>query len=493
MKASSGQLAASRPTAAARLSRTYGSVHLLPRTTAMRRLVAASVMVASAGSLGETLLSSGAVSVGGAAHSAMGGSTALLQHRRWQLGGGSKKDLYSVLGVARNAAPEQIKSAYKKRAKALHPDVNPSPTAAEDFAEAKQAYETLSDPQKRSMYDMTGNASAAGGFGGPGGAGGGFNPFGAGGNPFAAGGNPFANMGGANQPGGGQGGFSFNDFEEIFQKMSNSGKDKTRKPQGPEPGADVHYKLVLSFLDAVKGCQKEISYNTMRRCGACTGSGCQDTGSRTKCPHCGGRGKKVMSTGFFHMQQDCTHCGGTGELGRTTCTQCSGKGIVKDRSVQTLPVPKGVDNKERLKVTGKGEAGVRNGPPGNLYIEISVEDDPVFHREGSDIHVITPITLSTAVLGGTVRVPTLTGEVETRVPVGTQQGDKLVLRGRGVHRPNHNKTGDFYIHFAVMLPKELTEEQKKAIADFAKDERPLNLNDAQLQELKGRYRSWFAT
>ncbi|KAL7698812.1 chaperone protein DNAj [Lotmaria passim] len=437
--------------------------------------------------------SSAAVTVGGPAAATTNITAgALLSHRRWQSSGGAKRDLYSVLGVARNATPEQIKTAYKKRAKALHPDVNPSPTAAEDFAEAKQAYETLSDPQKRSMYDMTGNANAGAGF--PGGAGGpgGFNPFGGGANPFAAGGNPFANMGNPGGPGG-QGGFSFNDFEEIFQKMSGSGKDKTRKPQGPEPGADIHYKLTLSFLEAVNGCQKEISYNTMRRCGACTGSGFQDTGSRTKCPHCGGRGKKVMSTGFFHMQQDCTHCGGTGELGRTTCAQCSGKGIVKDRSVQTLPVPKGVDNKERLKVTGKGEAGVRNGPPGNLYIEISVEEHPVFHREGSDIHVITPITLSTAVLGGTVRVPTLTGEVETRVPVGTQQGDKLVLRGRGVHRPNQNKTGDFYIHFAVMLPKELTEAQKKAIAEFAKDEKPLNLNDAQLQELKGRYRSWFST
>lgn len=437
-----------------------------------------------------------AAECGSHASPAMSASAALHQSRRWQSSGsgGAKKDLYSVLGVARNATPEQIKSAYKKRAKALHPDVNPSPTAAEDFAEAKQAYETLSDPQKRSMYDMTGNANAGAGFpGGAGGGPGGFNPFGGGANPFAAGGNPFANMGGQGGAPGGQGGFSFNDFEEIFQKMSGSGKDKTRKPQGPEPGADVHYKLTLAFLDAVNGCQKEISYNTMRRCGACTGSGFQDTGSRSKCPHCGGRGKKVMSTGFFHMQQDCTHCGGTGELGRTTCTQCSGKGIVKDRSVQTLPVPKGVDNKERLKVTGKGEAGVRNGPPGNLYIEISVEEHPVFHREGSDIHVITPITLSTAVLGGTVRVPTLTGEVETRVPVGTQQGDKLVLRGRGVHRPNQNKTGDFYIHFAVMLPKELTEAQKKAIADFAKDEKPLNLSDAQLQELKGRYRSWFST
>lgn len=414
------------------------------------------------------------------------GASALTQPRRLQSGGASKKDLYNVLGIQRNATPEQIKAAYKKRAKTLHPDVNPSPRAAEDFAEAQQAYETLSDPQKRSMYDMTGNASAAGGPGG-------FNPFaGAGGaNPFAAGGaNPFANMAGA---AGGNGGFSFNDFEEIFQKMSGSGKDKTRKPQGPEPGADIHYKLKLTFLEAVNGCQKEISYNTMRRCGACTGSGFQDSGSRSKCQHCGGRGKKVMSTGFFHMQQDCTHCGGTGELGRTTCTQCSGKGIVKDRSVQTLPVPKGVDSKERLKVTGKGEAGVRNGPPGNLYIEIFVEDHPVFHREGIDIHVITPISLSTAVLGGTVRVPTLTGEVETRVPVGSQQGDKLVLRSRGVHRPNQSKTGDFYIHFAVMLPKELTEAQKKAIADFAVDEKPLHLTDAQLQELKGRYRSWFST
>ncbi|KAK7198501.1 chaperone protein DNAj [Novymonas esmeraldas] len=492
---------AAPPSAATRTLRACAPLSLLPRpaTTALRRVTAAAVAAAAAAAAGARLPgmsrlvegNTGAAAAAAAPSAAMGGSAALWQARRWQSGGGGgKKDLYSVLGVPRNATADQVKAAYKKRAKALHPDVNPSPTAAEDFAEAKQAYETLSDPQKRSMYDMTGNASASAGAG----PGGGFNPFGAGGNPFGAGGNPFASAGGGGGPGaaGGQGGFSFNDFEEIFQKMSGGGKDKTRKPQGPEPGADIHYKLSLPFLEAVNGCQREISYNTMRRCGACTGSGFQDTGSRSKCPHCGGRGKKVMSTGFFHMQQDCTHCGGTGELGRTTCVQCSGKGIVKDRSVQTLPVPKGVDNKERLKVSGKGEAGVRNGPPGNLYIEIAVEEHPVFHREGSDIHVITPVTLSTAVLGGTVRVPTLTGEVETRVPVGTQQGDKLVLRGRGVHRPNQNKTGDFFMHFAVVLPTVLSEAQKSAMAEFAKDEKPLELKDAQLQELKGRYRSWFA-
>lgn len=336
---------------------------------------------------------------------------------------------------------------------------------------------------------MTGNSNAAGNFGG-GGGGPGFNPFAQGGeggaNPFGGAGNPFGNMGG-------QGGnFSFNDFEEIFQKMSNKGTaDKSKKPQGPEPGADIHFKLKLGFLEAVNGCSKEISYNTFRRCGGCSGSGSQDSGSKGKCPHCGGRGKKVMSTGFFHMQQDCTHCGGTGETGRSTCTQCSGKGIVKDRSVQTLPVPKGVGNKERLKISGKGEAGMRNGPPGNLYIEITVDDHNVFHRDGCDIHVVAPIPLSTAVLGGSVRVPTLTGEVETKVPTGTQQGDKMVLRGRGVVRPNQNKTGDMYIHFAVLLPKEMTEAQKQAVMTFAKDEKPLELTDPQLQELKARYKSWF--
>jgi molecular chaperone DnaJ len=407
----------------------------------------------------------------------------------------TKKDMYSVLGVGRNATPDEIKSAYKKKAKQLHPDVNPSPKAAEEFSEVKQAFDVLSDPQKRSMYDMTGNSSAAGNFGG-GGPGMGFNPFanaGGGENPFgnmgAAGANPFANMGGGGA--GGQQGFNFQDFEEIFEKMSGSGKEKAKKPQGPEPGADIHYKLKLSFLEAVNGCSKEIAYNTHRRCGGCTGSGNQDSGTQAKCSHCGGRGKKVMSTGFFHMQQDCNHCGGAGVTGRATCTQCSGKGVVKDRTVQTLPVPKGVDSKERLKVSGKGEAGVRNGPPGNLYVEITVDEHAVFHREGCDIHVITPVPLSTAVLGGTVRVPTLTGEVETKVPPGSQQGDKLVLRGRGVHRPNQNKTGDMYIHFAVMLPKQLSDNQKQAVAEFAKDEPALNLTDPQLQELKSRYRSWF--
>ncbi|CCW67533.1 unnamed protein product [Phytomonas sp. Hart1] len=417
---------------------------------------------------------------------AAGGSppslTSARRHQTTDGGGATKKDLYAVLGVQRNATQEQIKTAYKQKAKILHPDVNPNPRAAEDFATAKQAYETLSDPQKRSMYDMTGNASAAGNFGG----GAGFNPFGGTSNPFGGAGNPFANA--TN----GSGGFSFTDFEEIFQKMSGSGKDKTRKPQGPEPGADIHYKMKLTFLEAVHGCTKEISYNTMRRCGMCAGSGCQETTARSKCAHCGGRGKKVMSTGFFHMQQDCTHCGGTGEMGRTTCAQCSGKGIVKDRSLQTLRVPKGIDHKERLRVSGRGEVGVRNGPPGNLYVEVTVEEDAVFHREGTDIHIVAPISLSIAVLGGTVRVPTLTGEVETKVPPGTQQGDRLVVRGRGVHRPNQNRTGDFFIHFAVLLPKMLTDAQKEAIAKFAKDEPPIELSNTELQELKNRYRSWFA-
>jgi len=397
----------------------------------------------------------------------------------------ASKDYYKTLGVARNAGVDEIKTAYKKKVRTLHPDVNPDPKAAEEFARVKEAAETLQDPQKRSMYDMTGGSGPGGGMSGgmPGGMPG-WDP------SKMQGGNPFANMGGGGGAGG-MGGFDFKDFDDILKNMSGQSKEKTKKPQGPEPGADVHYKLKLSFMEAVSGVSKEISYNTMRKCGGCTGSGNQESSSKGQCPHCAGKGKKVMSTGFFHMQQDCNHCGGTGELGRATCTQCSGRGVVKDRSVQTLPVPKGVWSKERLKVSGKGEAGARNGPPGNLYVEISVDEHALFHRDGVDIHIVAPISLSTAVLGGTVRVPTLTGEVETKVPAGSQQGDKLVLRGRGVHRPNQNKTGDFYIHFAVMLPKQLTENQKQAIAEFAKDEKNAKLSDTQLQELKNRYRSWF--
>lgn len=395
----------------------------------------------------------------------------------------AKKDLYQVLGVPRGANEKEIKKAYLQKAKKLHPDVNPSPKAADEFAEVKHAHDVLSDPQKRSMYDMTGNDSQQG-F--PGGGQGGFNPFAGGGQ------NPFGGAGGQNpfSTGAGGKGFDFGEFEEIFAKM-NPDAQKTKKPQGPEPGADIHFKLKLSFLEAVNGCSREISYNTFRKCATCNGSGSQDSGEKGKCAHCGGRGKKIMSTGFFHMQQDCTNCGGTGETGKTTCTNCSGKGNVKDRAVQTLPVPKGVNNRERLKVTGKGEAGIRGGPPGNLFVEITVEDHPVFHRDGNDVHVIAPLSLSTAVLGGTVRVKTLNSEVETKVPPGTQQGDKLVLRGRGVNRPNQNKTGDFYIHFAVQLPKELSDGQKEAMATFAKDEKPINLTEPQLQELKNRYKSWF--
>lgn len=396
-----------------------------------------------------------------------------------------QKDLYNLLGVQRGSTQEQIKKAYLGKAKKLHPDVNPSPKAADEFAEIKQAHDVLSDPQKRSVYDMTGNANSSSNYGQ------GFNPFASAQNGGGFGGadggaNPFAGAGGDSK-------FSFSDFEEIFEKMSGNKNEKSKKPQGPEPGADIHFKMSLTFLEAVNGISKEIAYNTFRKCGTCNGCGAKDGAEKAKCPHCNGRGKKVMSTGFFHMAQDCTNCGGTGETGRSTCTNCTGKGVVKDRAVQTLPVPKGVDNRERLKITGKGEAGVRNGPPGNLFVEISVEEHPVFHRDGADIHIVAPIALSTAVLGGAVRIPTLTGEVETKVPAGSQQGDKLVLRGRGVHRPNQNKTGDFYIHFAVQLPKELTAAQKEAIAQFAKDEVPTKLTDPQLKELKAKYKSWFTS
>ena len=400
----------------------------------------------------------------------------------------ASKDYYKSLGVPRNATTEEIKTAYKKKVRELHPDVNPSPKAAEEFAQVKEAAETLQDPSKRSMYDMTGGGGGGGGMGGmPGGM--------PGWDPSKFGGaNPFRNMGGmgGGMPGMGGQGMSFSDFDEMLKNFTGAAKEKPKKPMGPEPGADIHYKLKLSFLEAVNGVSKEISYNTYRKCAACSGSGYQETSGGGSCPHCAGRGKKVTATGYFHMEQDCTHCGGTGELGKSSCAQCSGRGAVKDRSVQTLPVPKGVGTKERLKVSGKGEAGTRNGPPGNLYVEITVDDHPVFHRDGTDIHIIAPISLSTAVLGGAVRVPTLTGEVETKVPPGTQQGDKLVFRGRGVHRPTQNKTGDFYVHFAMMLPKQLTKEQQDAIAAFAKDEKPIQLNDSQLQELKNRYRSWFS-
>ena len=284
----------------------------------------------------------------------------------------------------------------------------------------------------------------------------------------------------------------FPDIEDLFERMGGAKGEKKAKPAGPEPGADIRFRLKLNFLEAVNGCSKEISYNTMRKCAGCAGTGAKEGAEKSKCPHCGGRGKKVVSTGFFHMQQDCSNCGGTGETGRATCTQCTGKGVVKDRVVQSLPVPKGVDNGERLKITGKGEAGVRGGPPGNLLIEIAVDDHPVFYRDGVHVHLVAPISLSQAVLGGVIRVPSLTGEIETKVPPGTQQGDKLLIRGRGVHRPTQQKTGDLFIHFAILLPKDLTDAQKAAITQFEKDEKKLHLTDAQMSELKAKYKSWFS-
>ena len=406
------------------------------------------------------------------------------------------KDFYHLLGVPRNSSQDEIKRAYRTKTKKLHPDVNPDPNAAKQFAEINQAYDTLKDPQKRSMYDMTGapNGSSA--------ANAGSNPFGF--RNMAQ--NPFTGQDGANPFG--QGGnmnfdpnmkMDFNQFEEIFEKMTKRGGpvgDKAKRNFGPVKGNDVHFKLNISFAESIRGATKEIAYNSTQLCGSCHGSASKDGEKRMKCAYCEGKGKTVMSTGFFHLQQDCTHCDGLGERFRASCPDCEGRGTVKASVEHRIPVPQGVETGDRLKVTGKGEVGVRGGQSGNLFVEILVHDEKstVFLRKGIDLHIIVPVPVTTAILGGVVHIPNLDAAnvtapfsenaedeqqkprhlVEIQVKPNTQQGDKLILKNKGVTKVRNVEgvrkkvTGDMVVHFSVVMPQKLTENQRERFTEFAK-------------------------
>ena len=403
-------------------------------------------------------------------------------------------DYYSLLGVQRNASQDEIKKAFRAKTKKLHPDVNPDPDAAKKFSEINQAYDTLKDPQKRSMYDMTG-APGGGGPGHPGAA----NPFGfrnMAQNPFTGqdGANPFGQAGNMNFDPNMK--MDFNQFEEIFEKMakgSGQSPDKTKRNFGPIKGSDVHYKLNISFAESIRGVSKQICYNGTQVCGACHGTASKGGEKRMKCVYCDGRGKTTMSTGFFHLQQDCTHCDGLGERFRASCQDCDGKGTVKASITQQLPVPQGVETGDRLKVVGKGEVGIRGGQSGNLFVEILITDEKssIFVRKGIDLHIIVPVPVTTAILGGAVHIPKLDVEtpsesqgedqqtsnrhlIELQVAPNTQQGDKIILKNKGVTKMRNIEgvrkrvTGDMVVHFSVVMPHKLTDSQKALFTEFAK-------------------------
>eukprot|EP01087_Luapelamoeba_hula_P025128 TRINITY_DN9821_c0_g1_i1.p1 TRINITY_DN9821_c0_g1~~TRINITY_DN9821_c0_g1_i1.p1 ORF type:complete len:517 (-),score=72.86 TRINITY_DN9821_c0_g1_i1:8-1483(-) len=347
-----------------------------------------------------------------------------------------EEDLYDLLGIDRNATPEQIKSAYHKLAMKYHPDRNKNDKSAETkLSKINAAYAILKDEDKRRQYDQFGSQAFQNG--GPG-----------------AGGFDMGAMGDI--------------LSQIFGGMGGGGSGGR--------GDDIEIGLRITFQEAVNGCKKPLSFMAKTTCNPCKGSGAAAGTQPKKCSRCGGKGVEMHTQGYIPMQMACRQCGGSGNIITDHCKECKGKGYINGPKNVTVDVPAGVDNDMTIRLAGQGDAGTRGKPSGHAFIRLTVPEDPVFRREGTDVHTKVPITLSQAVLGSTVHVPTLQGQdVEVKVPPGTQPNEKRVLRGRGIPHTAVNgdsRRGNHFIHFQVAIPTTITDQQKQAMEQFAKDEKP---------------------
>jgi molecular chaperone DnaJ len=356
-----------------------------------------------------------------------------------------KRDYYEILGVAKNASADEIKKSYRKLAMKFHPDKNPGDKAAEDkFKELGEAYEALSNEEKRAAYDRYGHAAFSGGGGG--GGGGGFH------DPMDI----FRQMFGGAFGGGGGGG-----FEDFF------GGGGGQRKSGKQRGSDLRYDLELTLEEAAKGVEKELLIEREALCEKCSGSGSKSGSGVKKCPTCGGRGVVTRSAGIFVQQSECPTCHGTGEVITDPCDACGGDGRVTKESSIKLRIPAGVDTGNRLRSSGNGDAGLRGGPSGDLYVFLHIKKHDVFEREGDDLHCEVPISFATAALGGEVKVPTLEGFTSIKIPVGTQAGTVFRLREKGMPRLNGGRQGDLHVTMQVEIPTKLNKEQQDKLRAFA--------------------------
>ena len=351
----------------------------------------------------------------------------------------SNQDFYETLGVSRSAGADEIKKAYRRLAMKYHPDRNPGDAAAEEkFKEVQKAYDVLSDPQKKAAYDQFGHSAfeAGGGQGGFGGFGGGF---------------------------GGAQGF---DFSDIFSQMFGGGGGG-RQPS--YQGEDLQYGIEISLEEAAAGLKKQITVPTYEDCDVCHGSGAKPGTSATTCRTCGGSGTIHVRQAIFQIQQTCPACHGSGKEIKDPCPKCRGEGRVKATKTVEVSVPAGIDDGQRIRLTGEGEPGTHGAPPGDLYIHVSVRPHEIFQRDPenpTDLHCELPISFTVAALGGEVEAPTLTGKVKLNIPAGTQSGKRMRVKGKGVKSVRGSHTGDLYCHIAVQTPVNLTERQKELLREF---------------------------
>lgn len=354
-----------------------------------------------------------------------------------------KRDYYEILGVARDAGADEIKKAYRKLAVKFHPDKNPGDhTAEEKFKELGEAYEALSDPDKRAAYDRYGHAAFSGGGGGGGSRGGGFH------DPMDL----FSQVFGGAFGGG---------FEEFF------GGGSQRRSSGKQRGSDLRYDLEISLEEAARGVEKELEIERSVPCDSCSAKGTKGSGGVKVCSTCGGRGVVARQAGIFIQQSTCPECRGAGETIADPCTSCRGEGRVQRDSRIKLRIPAGVDTGTRLRSSGNGDAGVRGGAAGDLYVFLHVRDHDVFERDGSDLFCEVPLPFSTAALGGELKVPSLDGQSSIKIPAGTQGGTVFRLRDKGMPALSGGRRGDLNVRVQVEVPTKLNSSQQDKLREFA--------------------------
>ncbi len=357
----------------------------------------------------------------------------------------AKRDYYEVLGVSKGASGDEVKKAYRKRAKEFHPDRNAdNPDAEAKFKEANEAYEVLKDADKKAAYDRYGHAAFEGGMGG-----------------------------GRGGPQGGQGDFAsaFSDvFEDLFGDFMGGGGGGGRGGRGRAArGSDLRYNMRIKLEEAFTGEKKNITVPTSVACNSCSGSGAEGGAEPQTCPTCSGMGKVRAQQGFFTVERTCPTCSGMGQIIKNPCKSCGGAGREQKEKSLGVNIPAGVETGTRIRLAGEGEAGMRGGPTGDLYIFIEVEDHPLFQRDGIDLFCQVPVSMATAAIGGDVEVPTIDGgRSRVKVPEGSQSGRQMRLRGKGMPALRGGNTGDMFIELAVETPVNLTSKQKELLNEFEK-------------------------